>query len=72
MPIYTYINEKEEKIEVVRRISEIDVLPTEEETAGKEGPWTRIMSGGIDMRRSNAWGWGKGYFNDQKPDKRIK
>jgi len=71
MPIYTYINPKEETIEVIRRMSEIDNELTEEETEGKEGPWVRIMGGKIAIKRSNAWGWGKSYWGNAKPDKYI-
>ena len=72
MPIYTYINPKEETIEVIRRISEIDNELTEEETEGKEGPWKRIMGGGTDFRRTGAFGNGKGFFNNQQPTTRRK
>lgn len=71
MPIQTYINEDNETIEVIRRVSEWDKPPTEDETDGKKGPWTRQISSGIGKRLSNAFGFGKGYHNNQTPNKRI-
>ncbi len=71
MPIQTYVNEQDEMIEVIRTVSEWDKPPTEEETEGKKGPWKRVIGSGTSVRRSNAWGFGKGYYNNQTPNKRI-
>ena len=72
MPIQTYVNEQEEMIEVIRTVSEWDKPPTEEETEGKEGPWVRVISGGVDFRRGKNWSGGKGFWNSQKVDRRLK
>ena len=55
-------------LEVVRSFSNIDEPPTEEEAPGiVGGTWVRILSGGIGVSKTNAWGFGKGYFNSQTP-----
>lgn len=71
MPIYTYENEEGQVVQVIRAMADIDVEPTEEEAGGRKGPWKRIIGSGTSIRRSNSWGFGKGYYNNQTPNKRI-
>lgn len=59
-PVYVYENPDGERIEVVRKIKDSDVPPTEEETKGKKGPWGRIIAEGISVTKGNNWGKGKG------------
>jgi len=71
-PIQTYVNEQEEMIEVIRKVSEWDKPPTEEETEGKKGPWKKVIGQGIQKRRSAKWGPGKSYWGGNvKPNGRT-
>lgn len=72
MPIYTYENEEGQVVQVIRAMADIDVEPTEEEAGGRKGPWVRVISGGVDFRRGKNWSGGKGFWNSQKVDKRLK
>ena len=66
MPLYIYQNKDGEQVEVTRSMKDIDITPSSEETE-LEGPWERVLSANIAVKKSNAWGAGKGMWgSDQK------
>ena len=80
MPIYEFRNvHTGEFVEIIRDLKDRDMPPTLKELveAGvkesdqRAGPWERVLSGGQSVRRSNAWGHGKGYYNSQSPSGRV-
>lgn len=68
MPMYCWQHEEtKECVEIIRSVDCIDEPPTEEERP-YGGKWVRIIKpNGITMHKTNAWGWGKGYWNSQTP-----
>lgn len=68
MPMYTYVEKKTgAKVDVVRTVSEMDLLPQLDECEGKltpeqyaEADWERLISGGISVNRGVNWSGSKG------------
>lgn len=80
MPIYPWEHETGARLEVVRRVNEIELPPTKEEIAEAfdepaelmNGAWIRVMGTGIQKKLSNSWGFGKPNSKTPRLSKRIR